>query len=58
NPLKDLTCVDLFADAQTVTWAKNWDEVMDELRAGYPDGAKVAVYPDGTMSYLAGTKPA
>jgi nickel-dependent lactate racemase len=58
NPLKDLTCANLFGDAQTVTWAKNWDEVMDELRAGYPDGAKVAVYPDGTMSYLAGTKPA
>ncbi len=58
NPLRDLTCANLFGDAQTVTWAKNWDEVMDELRAGYPDGAKVAVYPDGTMSYLAATKPA
>jgi nickel-dependent lactate racemase len=58
NPLRDLTCVNLFGDAQTVTWAKNWDEVMDELRAGHPDGAKVAVYPDGTMSYLAGMRPA
>ncbi len=57
NPLKDLTCVDWFADAQSVTWAKDWGEVMDELRASYPDGAKVAVYPDGTMQYLAGTKP-
>jgi nickel-dependent lactate racemase len=58
NPLKDLTCANLFGDAQTVTWAKNWGEVMDELRAGYPDGAKVAVYPDGTMSYLASMRPA
>jgi len=57
NPLKDLTCVDWFGDAQSVTWAKNWDEVMEELRASYPDGAKVAVYPDGTMQYLASTKP-
>jgi nickel-dependent lactate racemase len=58
NPLKDLTCVDLFGDAQSVTWAKDWDEVMDQLRASHPDGAKVAVYPDGTMQYLASTKPA
>jgi nickel-dependent lactate racemase len=58
NPLRDLTCVDLFGDAQTVTWATNWDEVMDELRAGYPDGAKVAVYPGGTMSYLNSSRPA
>jgi len=58
NPLKDLTCVDLFGDAQSVTWAKDWGEVMAELRASHPDGAKVAVYPDGTMQYLASTKPA
>ena len=57
NPLKDLTCVDLFGDAQSVTWAKDWGEVMDELRASNPDGAKVAVYPDGTMQYLLSTKP-
>ena len=58
NPLKDLTCVDLFGDAQSVTWAKDWGEVMDELRASNPDGAKVAVYPDGTMQYLVSSKPA
>jgi nickel-dependent lactate racemase len=58
NPQKDLTCVDLFGDAQSVTWAKDWGEVMAELRASYPDGAKVAVYPDGTMQYLASSKPA
>jgi nickel-dependent lactate racemase len=58
NPQKDLTSVDLFGDAETVTWARNWDEVMDELRASHPDGAKVAVYPDGTMSYLSSTRPA
>jgi nickel-dependent lactate racemase len=57
NHLRDLTCVDMFGDAQSVIWAKNWGEVMDELRTSYPDGAKVAVYPDGTMQYLATTKP-
>jgi nickel-dependent lactate racemase len=56
NPLKDLTCVDWFGDAQSVTWAKDWGEVLEELRASYPDGAKVAVYPDATMQYLASTK--
>ncbi len=49
--------MDLFGDAQSVTWARDWGEVMAELRASYPDGAKVAVYPDGTMQYLASTKP-
>ena len=58
NPLKDLTCVDMFGDAQSVVWAKNWGEVLQELRTDHPDGARVAVYPDGTMQYLAGTKPA
>jgi len=58
NPLKDLICVDWFADAASVTWAQDWTEVMDELRASHPDGAKVAVYPDATMQYLASTVPA
>jgi hypothetical protein len=57
NPLKDLTCVDMFGDAESVVWAKNWGEVLQELRTDHPDGAKVAVYPDGTMQYLTGAKP-
>ncbi|MGQ9571893.1 MAG: lactate racemase domain-containing protein [Dehalococcoidia bacterium] len=58
NPQKDLTCVDWFADAQSVIWAKDWSEAMDELRASHPNGAKVAVYPDATMQYLASMRPA
>jgi len=57
NPLKDLNCVDMFGDYQSVVWAKNWGEVVQELRTDHPNGAKVAVYPDGTMQYLTGTKP-
>ncbi len=57
NPLRDLTCVDMFGDAQSVTWARSWGEVMDELRASHTDGARVAVYPDGTAQYLATTAP-
>ncbi|MDI6857571.1 MAG: lactate racemase domain-containing protein [Dehalococcoidia bacterium] len=52
NPLPDLTCTDLFVDRRSVIWAKTWDEVMSRLRELHPDGAKVAVYPDGTAQYL------
>jgi len=53
NPLKDLTCVDMFTNAKAVTWAKTWGEVRQALECQHPDGAKVAVYPDCTMQYLA-----
>ena len=53
NPVKDLTCVDMFGNAKSVTWTKNWSEARDALESQYPDGAKVAVYPDGTIQYLA-----
>jgi nickel-dependent lactate racemase len=54
NPLKDLTCVDMFGNAKSVTWAKNWGEAREALESQYPDGAKVAVYPDATTQYPAG----
>jgi nickel-dependent lactate racemase len=54
NPLKDLTCVDMFTKPHAVTWARNWGEVLEELRRLHPNGAKVAVYPDATTQYLAG----
>ena len=52
NPLKDLTCVDMFTKPHAVTWASNWGEVLEELRRLHPNGAKVAVYPDATTQYL------
>jgi len=52
NPVKDLTCVDMFGNAKSVTWAKNWSEARGVLESQYPNGAKVAVYPDGTIQYL------
>ena len=52
NPVKDLTCVDMFGNARSVTWAKNWSEARGVLESQYPNGAKVAVYPDGTIQYL------
>jgi nickel-dependent lactate racemase len=53
NPAKDMTCVDMFGNANSVSWAKSWDEVRRALEANHPDGAKVAVYPDCTTQYLA-----
>jgi nickel-dependent lactate racemase len=52
NPLRDLTCVDMFTKPHAVTWANNWGEVLKELRELHPNGAKVAVYPDATTQYL------
>ena len=53
NPEKDLTCVDMFADPKAVTWTKTWGEARQALESQHPNGAKVAVYPDATVSYLA-----
>jgi nickel-dependent lactate racemase len=53
NPVKDMTCVDMFGNPNSVSWAKSWGEVRQALEANHPDGAKVAVYPDCTTQYLA-----
>ncbi len=34
-------------------WVKTWPEVMEVLARDFPDGAKAAVVPDGTIQYLA-----
>ncbi len=54
NPERDLTCVDMFTKAQKVTWTKCWAETRSAMEALHPNGAKVAVFPDATMQYLAG----
>ncbi len=53
NPEKDLTCVDMYADPRAVTWTKTWSETRQALESLHPNGAKVAIYPDATVSYLA-----
>ncbi len=52
NPQKDMTCTDLSIDGRSAIWAKDWGEVMGHLKALHPDGATVAVFPDGTAQYL------
>jgi nickel-dependent lactate racemase len=53
NPQPDMTSTDLFVDPASVIWAKDWREVKSRLREFHPDGARVAVYPDGTAQYPA-----
>lgn len=53
NPLRDRTCVDMFTSPDAITWARDWAEASDALRALHPNGARVAVYPDATIQYLA-----
>jgi lactate racemase len=53
NPQPDLTSTDMFIDPSAVIWAKDWPQVMSHLREFHPNGARVAVYPDGTAQYPA-----
>jgi nickel-dependent lactate racemase len=50
----DMTMCDLFACADSVTLAEGWDETLALLEQDFPEGASVAVIPDGTMQYFAG----
>jgi len=51
NPQPDMTSTDLFVDPAAVIRAKDWPQVLSRLREFHPDGARVAVYPDGTAQY-------
>jgi hypothetical protein len=44
--------IDWFAPPESITWAKNWEEVMTILKGDFPDGAKVAVIPDATIQFF------
>jgi len=33
-------------------WVKSWQEVLDVLAQDYPQGARAAVVPDGTIQYM------
>ncbi len=51
-PWADKASLDWIVPAKSVTWAKSWDEVLKILKADYPNGAKAAVIPDGTIQYF------
>ena len=52
-PYRDKVSADWIAPIESVNWAATWDEVVDMLKADYPDGARVGVIPDGTIQYFA-----
>jgi nickel-dependent lactate racemase len=51
-PYKNKVSIDWFAPPESITWAKNWEEVMTILKGDFPDGAKVAVIPDATIQFF------
>lgn len=52
NPYPDRTCLDLVCDQGDAVIVKTWDRVIELLKEEYPENAKVAVIPDGTMQYI------
>lgn len=48
----DPTMCDLFAPYRSVKVVKEWNDVLKRLKEKYPDGARAAVIPDGTMQYF------
>ena len=53
-PYMDRAAADWIAPPESITWARTWAEVLEELRADYPGPARVAVIPDGTIQYFPG----
>jgi hypothetical protein len=51
-PYKNKISIDWFAPVESVTWAKDWEDVSAILKADHPDGAKVAVIPDATIQFF------
>ena len=51
-PYKNKASMDWFAPAESITWAKNWEDVIAILKAKHPDGAKLAVIPDATIQFF------
>jgi hypothetical protein len=47
-----MTMCDWFASADSVTVTSDWEATLPLLEELYPDGASVAVIPDGTMQYF------
>ena len=52
SPFKDHVGACFFGKVPSILWAKTWEEVLELLRAEWKEGAKVAVYPDGTIQYF------
>jgi hypothetical protein len=49
----DQTMADMFASPDEIKITPDWDATLSFLEEQYPEGAEVAVIPDGTMQYFA-----
>ena len=54
SPQFERAAADWLAIPGTI-WAKSWSEVAGMLKQDFPDGARAAVVPDGTIQYLSGS---
>jgi len=52
SPYIDRAGVDWIGPPDSITWAKDWPQVVAELRAHHGDRARVAVVPDATIQYF------
>ncbi|MBT3363766.1 MAG: DUF2088 domain-containing protein [Chloroflexi bacterium] len=48
----DVVSMDFAAGSKKAVPASTWDDVLTLLKAGHPDGAKVAVYPNADVMYF------
>ena len=53
-PQFERSAIDWLAIPDAV-WVKTWAEVMEVIKKDFPNGARVAVVPDGTIQYLSGS---
>jgi nickel-dependent lactate racemase len=51
SPQFESSTADWLAIPDTI-WVKSWAGVLNMLKKDFPDGARVAVVPDGTIQYL------
>lgn len=51
-PHRNKASIDWFAPPESITWAKDWDEVLTILKVDHPRGAKAAVIPDATIQFF------
>lgn len=53
-PYRDRTAADVLGPQEAIIWAKTWDEVIEQIRAGHNGDVRIAVIPDATIQYFPG----
>ncbi len=52
-PFGDKASADYFAPPPSIIWAKKWNDVLGILENRWGNRARVVVYPDATVQYIA-----